>query len=263
MSNTENSPPLAAAEKSKLSKKLPTFRVGFHKQMDALRAYATISDNGTKPVHYSIVGDFIKVHEANVSSMNPFFVENGFLEKSGAGYMPTPAVLEYNRAHSWNPETAAQTLAPIIANTWFGLALKQRLQFRSISEDEGIEILASLCNALPSMKPQLRMLLDYCEASGILSRAGGQLAAIEQTDSKQATAPASTTAAAISTPTQSPMRFAGGPIPSGNLTPQNGAINLQIAVDVNLAEMRDWSPERITAFFGGIAQILAAKNKDG
>src|SRR5689334_7260683 len=94
----------APDSKARLTKKLPTFRVGFPKQLDALRAYAVLSEGGTKPVHYRRVGDIIKVHEANVSSMNPFLLENGFLDKN---YTPTAPVLEYSRQYQWNPETAA------------------------------------------------------------------------------------------------------------------------------------------------------------
>src|SRR4051812_863272 len=100
----------SSAEKSRLTKKLPTFRVGPAKQLDALRAYAVLSENGTKPVHYSRIAEIIKVHEANVSSMNPFFVENGLIIKAHNGYLPSPQVLEYDRAYSWKPETAAQKL---------------------------------------------------------------------------------------------------------------------------------------------------------
>lgn len=255
MSNVDPSPPPAAAEKSSLTKKLPTFRVGFSKQMDALRAYAMVSENGAKPVHYSAVGDIIKVHEANVSSMNPFFLENGFIEKHGNGYMPTAAVLEFNRASQWNPETAAQTLAPIVANTWFGIALKQRLQFRPMSDEEAIQVLAALCNAGPSVKPQLRMLLDYCEAAGIIQRAGGQITAAEPITNIKPT-PATDMAA----PTTTPVPRA--PVVTSTVGAPN-VINMQIAIQVDLAEMSGWPPERISAFFGGIAQVLAAKNQDG
>src|SRR5690606_32424101 len=93
---SEDKQPTAEA-RPRLTKKLPTFRVGFAKQMDALRAYAVLSEGGKKPVHYTRIADIIKVHEANVSSMNPFFLENGLIEKNGNGYIPAPDVVEYSR----------------------------------------------------------------------------------------------------------------------------------------------------------------------
>ena len=264
MSNLASSPSSAPTDgKSKLSKKLPTFRVGFAKQLDALRAYAVLSDGGTKAVHYSKVGELIKVHEANVSSMNPFFLENGFIEKQGAGYMPTAPIVEYNRAFSWNPETSAQKLAPIVINSWFGQALRQRLQFRQLSEDDAIEVLAAVCKADPGAKPQLRILLDYCEGAGILTRANGQLVAAAELDLKESKSPQPPSATLERPPMAQPPERSQGPAPALASDSQDGAINFQISVQVSLAEMKDWSTERITAFFGGIAQVLAAKNKGG
>jgi hypothetical protein len=39
-----------------------------------------------------------------------------------------------------------------------------------------------------------------------------------------------------------------------------GAVKLHISIKVDPREMRDWKPERIAAFFAGIAKILQAKN---
>jgi len=268
MSNgpSPNSPP-ASESKSRLSKKLPTFRAGFTKQLDALRAYAVLSDNGTKVVHYTKVAEIIKVHEANMSSMNPFFLEVGFLEKRDAGYVPTLPVLEYNRQYSWNQDTAAQKLSPIIVKSWFGQALVHRLQFRSMSEDDAIETLAGECMAGPQARPQLRMLLDYCEAGDILERANGQVTQRpfpRDTPQPSVTLPPITEEVRNEKPhpaADAPARakpFAGvAPTPN-----QDGSINLNIGLQVSLAEMKDWPADRIAAFFAGIAQVLAAKNAE-
>ena len=41
----------------------------------------------------------------------------------------------------------------------------------------------------------------------------------------------------------------------------DGAVSLDISIQVNLAELKGWSADRITAFFGGIAQVVAAREK--
>jgi len=235
--------------------------------MDALRAYAVLSDNGTKPVHYTKVADIIKVHEANVSSMNPFFVENNFIYKAGNGYVPVPDVIEYNRAYSWKPENAANKLALLVANSWFGIALIQRLQFRALSEEGAIEALASQCNAGPEAKPQLRYLLDLCEAVGIIERANGQLTLIPVSEEPKAPPvirpPGESEPLSEAPPPPQPSTGFRSAVSEPAASPQkDGSINLEIGIQVNLAEMRDWTPDRIAAFFAGIAQILAAKNKD-
>jgi hypothetical protein len=256
--------PIAGDAKPRPTKKLPTFRVGYEKQMDALRAYAVLSENGTKGVHYGKIADIIKVHEANVSSMNPFFVEVGFIEKREPGYMPTAPVIEYNRQYSWNQETAAQKLAPIIANSWFGQALGHRLQFRAMTEEQAIETLAAECGAGPEAKPQLRMLLDYCQSAGLLERNNGQVSMPAMPWLKTPAAQEPEPAPSSPPPQPASPGPTTRPAPSVVLTPgQESSIHLNIGIEVNLAEMKDWPADRIAAFFAGIAQVLAAKNADG
>jgi hypothetical protein len=265
MNTTAASPATPAPDKSRLTKKLPTFRVGFQKQMDALRAYAMLSENGTKPVHYTRVAEIIKVHEANVSSMNPFFLDVGLIIKTPNGYLPSANVLDYNRAYLWNQETAAAQLRSVIGDSWFGIEIGQRLAFRPMSEENALEVLAAKCNAGPEAKPQLRLLLDFCQAAGIIDRANGQLtlgAVSGAPDLEPRLDDTSPIRASERLPeaSQQPAPFRSAP---STATQKEGAISLDISIQVDLSEMRDWSPERITSFFSGIAQILAAKNKDG
>jgi hypothetical protein len=265
---SDAAPTLPKAEpKTQPNKKLPTFRAGFTKQLEALRAYALLSEGGKKPVGYKAIADVIKIHEANVSSMNPFFLENSFIEKSGTAYVPTAPVIEYFRRHGWDPNTAAHALAPLIVNSWFGLALSQRLHFHSLAEEDALALLAARCQANPEAKPQLRVLIDFCEAANVVARADGKLRNVPQPAAQDDTPP---NPAAPTQPGPEPELVEVAPAPSPS-RPQvrqtgadsrQGAISLQIAFDVDLAEMRDWTPDRITAFFSGIAQVLAAKNKD-
>lgn len=239
------------------SRKLPTTRAGFSKQLDALRAYALLSANGSAAVRYPKVGETIKIHESNVSSMNPFFLENGFIEKSGNGYVPHSAVLEFNRAYSWNADTAGQKLAPLLRDSWFAQALVHRISFRAMPEDEAIEILASACNAGPEAKLSLKILIDYLEVAGLVRRENGSLSAQMQQVER----------APIVEPPPAPVEPA--PVSSDSRpAPKNmaeatkgGAISFQINVNVDMAEIASWPADRITAFFSGVAQVIAAQQK--
>lgn len=243
----------ASARRTQLSRKLPTFRVGFSKQMDALRAYAHLSENGTKPVHYTRVAEIIKVHEANVSSMNPFFLENGLIVKASNGHLPSSAVLDYARAYNWNTDTAAAQLRSLIAESWFGIDLVNHLTFRTLTDDSAIEILAAKCNAGPEAKPQLRLLLDFCEAAGIIARANGQIALAAVLGPPDLEQP-------LDSPAVEPV-IEPQPTPWAQPTKRNdGGITYDVSINVSMAEMKDWTPDRIAAFFAGIAQVLAAKN---
>ena len=117
--------------------------------------------------------------------MNPFFMESGFIEKRPGGYMPCAAVLEYNRAYSWDKDTAGHKLAPVIRDTWFGQELTQRLQFGSMDEDTAIKLFADKCNAGPEVRGQLRTLIDFCEVAGLVRHDGSQIFPTDSTASKQ------------------------------------------------------------------------------
>ena len=42
----------------------------------------------------------------------------------------------------------------------------------------------------------------------------------------------------------------------------DGQIAFHVSVRVNVNEMETWEPDRIKAFFGGISQVLAAKDNN-
>src|SRR5690606_10322875 len=144
--------------------------------------------------------------------------------------------------------------APIVIKSWFGQALTQRLQFNAMSEDEAIGALASVCKAGPESKPQLRALIDYAEAAGIIERANGQLSALSVKPTIGAK-PEVEPAREPESPTPRPAAQ-----PAEGLGSQDGGINLQFSVQVTMAEMKDWPADRIAAFFAGVAQALSAKN---
>ncbi|MDB5451695.1 MAG: hypothetical protein JWO33_273 [Caulobacteraceae bacterium] len=232
--------------------RLPGPRLGFPKQLEILRGFAALSGSGKTPVHYSKVAETIQAHESNVSTMNPFFVENGFILKAGQGHVPSDAVLEFARQWNWNQDTAAAALAPLLRQTWFGHVLSQRLMFRSLTEEEAIQVLAAYCGAGPVMKPQLRVLLDYLSTAGVVRRENGHLTHV---------ADASGAVAAPPPPEQSSALVVS---PSHDPAPKSGAgnISLQVNVDVSMTDLAGWSADRITAFFAGMAQVIAAQNAE-
>ena len=254
--------PKATETKRRLTKKVPTFRAGFAKHLDCLRAYAVLSEEGSKPVHYVNIGSIIKLHDANVSSMNPFFMESGLIEKQQGKYMPSSAVLEYNRAYSWDKETAGHKLAPVIRNTWFGQELTQRLQFGSMDEDTATQMFADKCRAGPEVRGQLRMLIDFCEVAGLVKRDGSQIFPTDSTAPKRPEPePAQPDSQPSIKPPASPAPESPALKPREGLPPNSGTVHFQISADVDMAQMRGWSADRISAFFAGIAQVLAAQGQ--
>ncbi len=262
MSTPENSAvdPVTAAQKSSRTRPtqtLPTDRIAFSKQMDLLRVYAAASGATRKVVTLSEIESVIKMKASTVSLANPFFTDTGLIQRAEKGFIPSDAVLNFNRAFQWNPETAAYKLAPIIQTTWFWNRLGTTLGFRSMSEDEAINVLADASNASPEYKPQLALLIEYVVACGLVVRDGGQLTAVTNIGGQDAQSP--TAASSESAPANEPAPVTRSSVTTSFAQPMEGTVQFHVSVRVDMSEFASWRPERITAFFGGIAAVLAAK----
>jgi hypothetical protein len=247
----------AKAKKPKPTKFLPTDRIAFSRQLEILRAFAAVSGPNGKAVTNAEVGEVMKMEASTVSLANPFFAENGLLQRGAdGGFVPAADVMAFQGAWDWNPEKAAQRLAPTLAETWFCKALTPRLGFRPLPEDEAIEVLAEACGAVPEYKAQLRTLLDYLQAAAIVQREGGQVRA----NRVAATLPAGQIDGRGATPeSKEPAAPSRAAVTTAFATPTEGVVQFHVAVRVDMKEFAGWSPDRISAFFGGIAQVLAAK----
>jgi len=259
--------------RSRPTRVLPTDRISIAKQFDLLRIYASTSGPTKKPVTLAEVESIINMKASTISLASPFFTDTGLLQKMDKGFIPSDAVLNFQRAYQWNPETATQKLAPVIAGSWFAEALLPKLSYRTISEDEAINDLAEACAADPDYKPQLSLLLDYMAAAGVISREGGQVKATSgpvatervmlmpkantEPGSGEMPIPMPTTI----TPATGTMTLSGKPafVTATTIQPAEGTVQFHVSVRVDMAEFAGWEASRITAFFSGIAQVLAAK----
>ena len=161
--------------KQEPTKRLPTTRIKFSRQLDVIRAYGIKSQNGTRPASYKDAAEVTGIHLNTVSLMVGFLVENGFLERVGGDTMPTRAVLDFAQAYNWSAETAPRKLAPIVRNSWFGELLLTKLAFRSMSEDDAIAELGGAISAGTEYKASIGILVDYTVATGLVRRDGNQL----------------------------------------------------------------------------------------
>jgi hypothetical protein len=246
--------------KAEPTKRLPTVRIKFTKQLDIIRAYGIKSQNGTRPASYKDAAEVTGINFNTVSLMVGFLVENGFLERNGAKTMPTRAVLDFAQAYNWSAETAPRKLAPIVRNSWFGELLLTKLAFRSMSEDEAIAELGAAISAGTEYKPSLGTLIDYAVTTGLVRRDGNQLSLGE------AVAPEPTTTAKSDRATSeqrddsppSATRPTAATVATSFMNTE-GAVQFHVSIRVSMQEMAGWTPDRITAFFTGLAQVLAAK----
>lgn len=251
----------AKGKESRPTKFLPTDRVSFPKQLEALRAYATGSSQGATAVDNAAAGALVGLAKHTISLLNPFFIENGFLAKVDGGFLPTSHVLNFARAHQWNSETAPQRLAPLVSASWFGQAILPRLQFRNLTDDEAIQLLGEASTAPTRYRANLEILLEYLVAAGLVVKENGAMRAVPV-----GAEPAPPREKAGVEMMQPEMTVREVQAPRAAVTTafsQNsegaGLVQFHISVKVDMGEFRTWTPSRISAFFGGIAQVLAAK----
>jgi hypothetical protein len=159
---------------------LPTPRIAFAKQLDLLRAHAAASGSDRRAVGNAEVAPFVGLSKSTISLANPFFTDIGLLERNGGSFVPSPEVMKFAQAFEWDADHAAQELAPLLQRAWFGEALLPRLGFKSLPEKEALRIMDQEAAAGPAYEPQLRTILDYLEAAGLIQREGDSVRSAPQ-----------------------------------------------------------------------------------
>jgi hypothetical protein len=265
-SQNQQQPPKPQDQKPK--KPLPTDRIPLSTQLDILRAYGAISTPDGKPIRLKELGAVVKRDPDTVSLCNPFFSDLKLIIKDGGGYLPSAEVVNYHNAYQWNPETAARELAPMISESWFAQELMSKLNFRPLEESEAIADLAKAVSAGPKYKKSLRLLLEYMEVAGLVTRDGHMLVKASQTPVaqvrserpiEQPMARSAEPPAPEPQPQQREAQSARSSVTTSFSQPTEGTVQFHISVKVSMSEFATWQADRIQAFFGGIAQVLAAK----
>lgn len=192
-----------------LSEVLPTRRIAFPKQLDLLRSYAAAGASG-QAVGNQDVADLVGMSPQTTSLANGFFLASGLINRAERGVTPAPEVVRFQRAYQWSPETAAHELAPLLDRTWFAQALQPHLALGPISDAKAMKILGSACGATKHRSAELRLLVDYLDASGLISRKDGQITAASPDESPQPAAAPPT--APPPTDTTPPKRGGGLPL---------------------------------------------------
>jgi hypothetical protein len=246
--------------KSKPIKMLPNTRISVPKQLDILRAYAAASGKGAKPATTEEAAEIVGMAPNTVIMANAFLCNAGLLKRSGTGsYLPSTEVVDFLGAWDWDQKTASHKLAPCLKRTWFAEALLPRISYGAIDEKDAVTVLAEAAKAAPDKEKELRALIEFLIAGGVVSGEAGQIKLAKSV-------------AAIDTAVPQPQRTeeerppdSGSGIKSGRVNTAyaaqapGGGVDFNINVHVDMTEFGEWRPERITAFFRGIAEVLSAK----
>jgi hypothetical protein len=242
--------------KSKPNRPLPTNRIAFPKQLDVLRGLDAAAGPMRNAVTLVEVSKIVKMNRDTISLASGFFVDAGLVERiEGSKFRPTDVVHEYAMAYGWAPETAAHKLAPAFRQSWFWPILESRLRFRAIGEREALQVFAEETGASPDYEPQLRLILTFLEVAGLVNIDGGmvRLQAASTPEPEPSAKPESPP------PTPPATKPGSGGVSTTFTQQPEGLVQFAVSVRVDMTELRTWKPDRIAAFFAGIAQVLAAK----
>ncbi len=240
-------------QKLQLTKKLPSDRISFEKQITILRAYAILSGPNYNPVFTKDLSDMTHMHSVTISTANPFFYENGFIRREKGGYIPCQEIFEYHQALEWDAENAGQKLAPIIKGTWFAESLLKRLSFESLTEEKALAILAGESAASKEFKTSLIMLITYLEFSNLIRRENGMIYLNKQNDMPKNTNEQNVDLKREEKPLMKE--------PQDHLNTPAGGLSFSVNIKVSMNELSGWSPDRISKFFEGMAKVISAKSE--
>lgn len=248
----QESEPATNGKKAKpaANKPLPSERLSVAKHLEVLRAFVVASQDGQKAANNIEVGKIMGMHPNNACVSNTFMASVGLLIKQADGHMPAAEVLNFARAFAYTPENAAHRLAPVFKNVWFGQTVVPLVQLRPRPESEMLAELATACSAPVDAKSQLRMLLEFLEASGLIIRENGMIRMADE-NHREAEKPAETAVMQQPVVVERP--------PQMTVSLPEGAIVFNVNIAVSMKEIGSWPKERISAFFDGLAKVISAK----
>jgi hypothetical protein len=191
---------------------------------------------------------------------NAFLTSIGLLRRTDTGsFLPSTEVIDFLGAYEWDKKTASHKLAARLRETWFAQALLPRISFEPVDENLAVTIFSEAAgNAGPEYKRELRMLLEWLELGGVIQRDGGQVKQVGK---------GSPSVGPVEVPQARPEeRVPEIPARSNRVNTSyggqspDGGVDFHVDVHVDMAEIGGWHPDRITAFFRGLALVLTAKS---
>jgi hypothetical protein len=258
-----DSPKGRSANRPRARYALPTDRLKFQAQIDALRAFAALSKSRQESVSSEQLAGYLKVAVGTAGLSNIFFVESGLIEKAGKGrYLPSEAVIEFQRKYTFNPQSAGPTLGPALGKTWYADVVRQRIEFGQATVDDLIDVLAAEAGADASFRAQLECLLEWLQLGNVIAfgpdghaRMVGELEAI-------ATGVAEPTVDRGSPPSIGEEPNTGVASPTPRLSRRTGeppVLSLSFELRLSASDLAALSGDQIRQLFDGVGQIAAIR----
>ncbi len=166
---------IASEEKSllrtKLTHVLPTDRLSIEKQLQIAKAYCVIFSSEQKAISVEQAGTVVA--PTSVRLMIPFFVDINFLfDCDDKGHIPNKALQDYFRIEEIDPERAKQHLQAILASTWFGKTVLNKLKIAATKQSTIRDDLLIESNASKNHAKKIQTLIDWLIFSNLISLKG-------------------------------------------------------------------------------------------
>jgi hypothetical protein len=162
------------AQKQRAERSLPTDRMTFDKQVEALRSIAQIGGNGRRSVTAEDISPNVGLKGVTGGLSNRFFRDSGWVVPAGRGaYTATDSLMDYHRHLNVDPADssgARQYLAASARKSWYWQALEPMLE-GGIRQTMVLHTLSREAGATDHTH-QLQMLLDWVEWLGLIRRDG-------------------------------------------------------------------------------------------
>jgi hypothetical protein len=248
-----------APSKARPSYPVPTDRLKFEKQVEALRVVAVASNNGQQPVGADRMGSMMRIANTTAALNNAFFVDVGLLTKAGKGqYLPTDPTLEFQRKYSFDKAAAPQLLRSAFVGTWFHEAVHQRLTISPATKQDLVATIADIAGTDASYATQYGHLLEWLAYVGLLHFNEDGTARLLDSDSS----PTSEEAYAEGGDNLEDEQVVEVIEPEEPVVqPQDSqaVVSLTLQVNITADDLTKLEPEQITALFQGVGAVASVK----
>ncbi|WP_456330531.1 hypothetical protein [Archaeoglobus sp.] len=188
MNNTEPTKRKRTVTKTKYP--LPDSRSKFEQHLQIIQAYASISNDGKKAVHWKDFENIVDFNPQYVSGNNNFMMSLGLLEKAKEKgkhgyYIPTKVCLDLSNAIKWNEEDEAKSiLRDILIDSWFYNSVKKVLEVQKLADEETLtKRIGKDAHADPEKHyNSLKILIEYLKFAELIKEENGKYFLAETKD---------------------------------------------------------------------------------
>ena len=143
------------------------------KQIDILKAYYELSEEGKRPVEYKEIAELVGISDVTISGNHKFFTYCGFLENIDGEYIPSEHLVEFINKMEWKKlEEARKLIRKLFEKKWFSDHLLKLMKLRKkMSKDEIINelgIKAGIKRSRNNIR-RLNRLFEWIEYAEIIS----------------------------------------------------------------------------------------------